>query len=235
MKKITLPLAAVALVGLYAGTASAQCDFNSAAAKGVKGSMVRNYAPCPGTEHPTSNTATEGGTEACTPVIPYQGGTGNSTLYTYSSKGKCDVSTSAKLVSDCSALTDASGAPLGLQSGPCHVTYVASKCSGILGTDGVTPIGAGDIGFSLATLTRATFNDATNGDMTVIDFPVTFNYSTPSSGKMAVKSSSAEALIPLVGVNNADLPACTSLEIVDVSIKDPAGLPFAKLGGATRP
>lgn len=235
MKRITLPLAAIALVGLYAGTASAQCDFNSAAAKGLKGSMVRNYAPCPGTENPTANTNTEGGTDACTPVTPYQQGAGSSTLYTYSSKGKCDFSASAKLVTDCSALTDSAGAPLGLQAIPCHVTYVASKCGGILGTDGVTPIGAGDVGFALATLTRATFDDATGGDMTIIDFPVTFNYSTPSSGKMAIKSNSAEALVPLVGVNNADLPACTSLEIVDVVIKDPAGLPFARLGDATRP
>ena len=233
--KLTTAVAAMALTGLCAGSAYAQCDFNSAPAKGLKGSMVRNYAPCPGTEHPTSNTQTEGGTEGCTPVTPYQANTGNGTLYTYDVKGKCDASTSAKLVADCSLLTDSAGGPLNLQSGPCHVTYVSSKCSGILGTDGTTPIGAGDIGFSLATLTRATFNDATNGDMTIIDFPVTFTYSTPSKGKMSLKSSSAEALVPLVGVNNADLPACTSLEIVDLTIKDPAGLPFAKLGGATRP
>jgi len=234
MKKINLSIAAITLVGLYAGTANAACDFNVAAAKGFKGSMVRNYAPCPGTEHPVSNTQTEGGTEACTPVIPFQNGTGNSTTYKYGEKGKCDVQTSAKLVSDCSAVVDAAGANLGLQSGPCHITFVKSKCSGLT-VDGTVPIDAGDLGWSLATLTRATFADASNGDMTVIDFPVTFSYSTPSKGKMSVNSSSAEALKPLVGVNNADLPACTSLEIVDVSIKDPAGLPFAKLGGATRP
>jgi hypothetical protein len=234
MKKITLPLAVVALVGLYAGTASAQCAFDLAPAKGVKGSMVRNYAPCPGTEHPNSNTETEGGTEACNPVIPAEVN-GNGTLYSYSDKGKCDVQTSAKLVKDCSAVTDSSGVLLGLQAIPCHMTYVKSKCSGILGTDGVTPIGTTDAGWSLLTLTRATFNDATGGDMTVIDFPVSFTYSVPSSGKMSVSSSSAESLMPLVGVNNADLPACTSLEIVNIVIKDPAGLPFAKLGGATRP
>lgn len=236
MKKVTLSIAAIALVGLYAGNASAAgCDFNLAPAKGVKGSMVRNYAPCPGTEHPVSNTETEGGTEACTPVIPFQNGTGNSTTYKYGAKGKCSVSTSAKLVADCSLVTGGDGALLGLQSGPCHITYVSSKCSGVTTSDVNIPIDAGDIGWTLATLTRATFNDATNGDMTVIDFPVTFDYSTPSKGKMAVKSNSAEQLEPLVGLNNADLPACTSLEIVDVTIKDPAGLPFAKLGGATKP
>lgn len=234
MKKITLPLAVVALVGLYAGTASAQCAFDVAPAKGIKSSMVRDYASCPGTEHPSSNTETEGGTEACTPVIPSEVG-GNGSLYSYGDKGKCDVNISAKLVKDCSLAVDSAGASLGLQSGPCHITYVSSKCSGLLGTDGVTPIGATDAGWSLATLTRATFDDATNGDMTVIDFPVTFTYSIPSSGKMSIKSSSAQELIPLVGVNNADLPSCTSLQMVDISIKDPDGLPFAKQGGATKP
>jgi hypothetical protein len=221
-------------VGLYASNASAQCSFNTAPAKGVSGSLVRNYAPCPGTEHPSANTSTEGGTDACTPVVP-AGVDGDSTLYSFSSKGKCTIKTSAKLESDCSAVTAGDGSSLGLEAHPCHVTYVSSKCSGILGTDGVTPIGASDDGFALATLSRATVNDATNGDMTIIDFPVTFNYSTPSKGGMEVASSSAEALVPLVGVNNADLPACTQIEVVNVIVKDPAGLPFAKLGQATKP
>jgi len=234
MKKITFTLAAAALVGLYASNASAQCAFNTVPAKGIAGSLIRNYAPCPGTEHPSANTSTEGGTDACTPVIP-AGVDGDATLYSFSAKGKCSFKASAKLESDCSALTAGDGSSLGLEAKPCHVTYVSSKCSGILGTDGVTPIGASDDGFALATLSRATVNDATNGDMTIIDFPVTFNYSTPSKGGMEVASSSAEALVPLVGVNNADLPACTQIEIVNVVVKDPAGLPFAKLGGGTKP
>ena len=235
MKKVTLTVAAVALAGFCASNASAaNCAFNSAPAKGVKGSMVRNYASCPGTEHPTANTETEGGTDACTPVTPATAG-GDGTLYTYGPKGKCSVQTSAKLVKDCGALEDANGNSLGLQAGPCHVTFVKSKCSGLLGTDGLSPIGSGDDGWSLATLSRATLADNTNGDMTVIDFPVTFLYSTPDNGNMAINSSSAEALIPLVGANNADLPTCTQIEVVDVTIKDPANLPFAKLGGATRP
>lgn len=234
MKKVTLPLAAIALVGLYAGSASAQCSFDIAPAKGVRGSMVRNYAPCPGTENPTANTTTQGGTDACTPVTPAEV-SGSGTLYSYDVKGKCDVRTSAKLISDCAEFEDSSGSNLGLAPGACHVTYVTSKCSGILGTDGVTPIGGGDDGFALATLSRATLNDPTNGDMTVIDFPVTFLYSTPEKGKMEVDSSSAEALFPLVGATGAKLPACTQIEVVNVVIKDPAGLPFAKLGSATVP
>lgn len=238
MMKVTLPLAAIALVGLYAGTASAQspCTYNTAPAKGIKGSVVRAYAPCPGTEHGSPNSETEGGTTACAPAIPREVD-GDSTPYKFSEKGKCSVQTSGKLVSDCSTLEDAGGNNLGLESGACHVTFVKSKCSGLVHSDGTTAVDGTlfneDDGWTLATLSRATMDDDTNGEMTVIDFPVTFNYSTPAKGKMSLSSSSAEALIPLVTVNNADLPPCTSIEVVDVVIKDPDGLPFARLGQAT--
>ena len=49
------------------------------------------------------------------------------------------------------------------------VAFVSAKCGDILKADGVTPIDASDDGWLLATLTRATFDDQTNGDMTVID------------------------------------------------------------------
>jgi hypothetical protein len=236
MKKVTLSLAAIALVA-SAGTASAQCAFDIVKAKGVKGSYVRNYAPCPGTEHPAGpfpNVETEGETDACSPVIPRQID-GSSTLYTYGPKGGCNVQTQAKLVSACEDVEDSNGDPLGLQAGPCHITYIKGKCKGILGTDGLTPIGPTDTGWTVATLSRGTLADDTNGDMTVIDFPVSFAFQDPNNGGMKLNSSSAEALKPLVGPNNAELPDCTSIEIVDVTIKDPAGLPFAKLGGATVP
>ena len=234
MKKVTLSLATVALVGFYASNAAAAgCLFNIAPAKGVKGSMVRAYAACTSTEHPTANTQTEGGTQACTPVTPPTVG-GLGTTFKFGPKGKCQTQTQAKLVSDCSQLEDSSGTPLGLQSGPCHVTYVKSKCSGIEKSDN-SPIGATETGWSLATLSRTTLADDTNGDMTVIDFPVTFAFSDPSNGKISLSSNSAEALKPLVGANNADLPDCTQIEIVDVIVKDPGGLSLARLGGATKP
>jgi len=236
MKKVTLPLAALALVGLYAGSASAQCPYNTAPAKGIKSSMVRAYNSCPSTEVPASNTSTEGNTEACQPVTP-RAVDGNSTTYGYSAKGKCSVQTSAKLFDSCADVTDAAGVPLNLQAVPCHVTFVKSKCGGLVHSDGTTLVDgvlfAEDDGWSLATLSRATLNDPIGGAMTVIDFPVTFDYSTPEKGKMAVSGSSAESLIPLVGPNSADLPPCTSIEVVDTVIKDPDGLPFARQGQAT--
>lgn len=252
MKKLILPIAAFALVAFNVSAATAatpRCEFGGTdgtnkwgppAARGVKGSMVRNFAACPGTDHPGDpDTETEGGTPACTPVIPPSVETeagSFATTYMYSEKGKCDVSTSAKLVSDCSLLTDAAKVNLGLQVGPCHVTYVKSKCSGILRGNGTTLIeGDDDAGWTLNTLSRATFDDLAGGDMTVINFPVEFQYSTPSKGKISINTSTADVLRGYVGPNNADLPACTQIEIVDVTIKDPQHRPFAKLGGATHP
>lgn len=209
------------------------CEFDIAPARGIKASMVRSWAPCPGNEHPTSNTSTEGGTEACKPVTPDEAG-GNATPYNYSAKGKCDVQAVAKLLADCSGLEDESGSPLGLAPDPCHVTFLKSKCKGIVDANGAAISGADD-GWTLATISRATLADDIGGDMTVVDFPVTFLYSTPSGGSMRLQSHSAAGLAPLVGVAGASLPVCTQLQLVDMTIKDPGGLPFAKMGGATIP
>jgi hypothetical protein len=236
MMKVTLSLATVALVGLYAGTASAQCAFNIQPAKGVKGSFVRNMAPCPGTEHPAGpypNTETDGETDACSPVTPKEID-GDATPYKFAEKGGCTIQTQAKLVSACEEIEGSDGNPLGLEAGPCHITYVKGKCKGIVNASDV-PIGPSDGIWGFATLSRASFDDDANHDMTVIDFPVTFAFSEASNGGMKIKSNSAEALKPLVGANNSELPECTSIEIVDVTIKDQNGLPFAKLGGATKP
>jgi len=237
MKKTILALSAIALVAAYASSASAQCAFNDLAkSKGMKTSMVRVFAGCPSTEHAGINSSTGGGTPSCKPVVPKQL-EGDATTYVFEPyKGGCDVQTKAKLEKDCSTITDANGDPIGLPAGPCHVTYVKSKCKGIMQADGVTPINANDDGgWSLATLTRSTFNDQTNGDMTVIDFPVTFMYGEPKSGQIKVDSSSAEALAQiLVDVSGAALPTCSTLQTIKITIKDPNGLPFATMGGSTR-
>lgn len=246
MKKLIMPLAVVVAVGFYAGSASAQCTFGfdggtpetsrgPAPAKGLKGNLVRTYAGCTSTEHPTEDTNTEAGTPACSPVIPPELD-GGPTPYAFSAKGKCTVQTQAKLLKDCSKAEDSAGNGLGLDERPCHVTFVRSSCKGVVRADGVTGInGAIDDGWELKTLSRASLNDPTNQDVTVIDFPVAFSYSTPEEGEMEIDSSSAEALLPLVGANGAALPACTSIELVNVVIVDPNGRQFAKLGGATVP
>jgi hypothetical protein len=239
MNKVTLSIATIALVGLYAGTASAQCDFNIVPAKGVKGSFVRNFAACPSTEHGTSipNAETEGDTDACQPVAPNEDD-GVASQYSFvetpGDEGGCTIQTQAKLVKACEKVKDSNGADLNLDPGPCHITYVKGKCWGIQNSSNVL-IGESDAGWGFATLSRASLNDETGGDMTVIDFPVVFDFGIPKDGGMKIKANSAEALDGLVGPANAELPECTSIEIVDVTIKDPQTLPFAKLGGATIP
>jgi hypothetical protein len=239
-------VAVLAAVGFFPGAASAQCTFGfdggtpeesrgPAPAKGLKGSMVRTYLACPSTEPPTSHAMTESGTDACQPVTPPELG-GGGTTYAYADNGRCTVQTQAKLLKDCSKAEDAAGNSLGLDARPCHVTFVRSSCKGIVRADGVQPIsGSQDAGWELATLGRASLNDPTGGDMTVIDFPVSFTYSDPKDGEMEIDSSTAEALVPLVGADGAALPACTSIEVVDIKIKDPDGNSFARLGGATVP
>jgi len=241
-----MPFVVIAAAGIYCGTAGAQCTFGfdagtpeesrgPAPAKGVRGSMVRAYAACPSYSLHPVNATTESGTDACQPVTPPVLG-GGGTTYAYSAKGKCTVQTQAKLLKDCSKAEDAAGNPLGLEARPCHVTFVRSSCKGIVRADGKTLItGAQDDAWELATLSRASLNDPTGGDMTVIDFPVAFTYSTPEDGEMEIDSSSAEALLPLVGANGAALPACTSIEMVSIKIKDPDHNTFAQLGGATVP
>lgn len=236
MKKVILTLSAIALVAAYAGSASAQCEFNNTSkGKGMKTSMVRAYAGCPSTEHPIINTQTGGGTPACNPVLP-AGVAGEATAYLFDPvKGGCDVQTKSKIEKDCALVNDVNGDPLGLPPGPCHITYVKAKCKGVM-EDATTPINANnDAGWSLATLTRSTFNDATNGDMTVIDFPVTFAFEDPNNGQIKMSSNSAEALSKiLTDISGAALPTCTQLETISIVIKDPLGLPFAVMGGSTR-
>lgn len=234
MKKIALYVAAVALACARAGGAGAACDFDVGPAKGLKASMVRVYAACPGTESPVPNIQTEGGVEACTPVTPAEVD-GSATLYTYGPKGGCTVQFSAKLVAACDLLEDDAGTSLNLPGGACHVTFVKAKCKNILGIDGLEPIGPGDTGFTLATVSRATLADDVNGDVTVVDFPVSFTFDEPKNGSMKLASNSAVALAALIGPTSAHLPECTSIELVSVVIKDPGNLPFATLGGATVP
>jgi len=239
MKHILRVLCAVALVAACASAAGAQCEFNALArARGMKASMVRAFVGCPTTWYGVYiNTETDGGMPACNPVLPKIVGPYEFTDYQFDPHdGRCDLRARAVIEPDCSLLENAAGDPLGLPAGPCHVTYVKSTCRGIMQADGVTPINReDDAGWWLATLTRVTFNDATNGDMTVIDFPLTFSYRDPDNGRIKLDSSTAEALTEvLVDIGGAALPTCTSMQLLSLTLKDPRGMPFAVLGGSTR-
>jgi hypothetical protein len=232
MKKFALSLAAVALVGFTAGSASAQCEFNALAkAKGLKSTVVRAFAECPSTQHPTENSTTQSGTAACEPVTPKD--IDGVSTYQFTEKGGCQLSSSGAIEPDCSELTASDGSNLGMPSGPCHVVTLKGKCKGIVGADGVSPISSEDGVWTLATLSRASLNDPVTGDVTVIDFPVTFEFDTPSKGGLKLSGNSAEALAGLLDPASAALPTCTQIEIVRITVKDGTGAPFARLGVGT--
>jgi hypothetical protein len=212
--------------------AGAQCAFDIAPAKGFRASMVRAYLPCPTYEHPTGNAETEAGTTACQPVHPYYPSEDTAASdYTYSAKGGCTVETKVKAVGDCAAVTNADGTSLNLPAGPCHVTYIRSRCRGIMKPSDL-PVDWSDDGWTLTIAMRMSIDDA-DGDMTMVDVPMTFAFSTPNEGEFVVESSTAQFLAATFGPAAAALPSCTSMEITNVLIRDPYGFQFARVGTAT--
>jgi len=216
MKKTLLTLTAVAALGFYATSASAQCAFDEPAkAKGIKASMVKAMSSCPGVTFPTSNTTTMAGVPGCAPPTPLS-------LFQFENeKGSCSVKTSHKVEDPCS---DGSG-------GPCSNLKLSVKCGGVLNSDGATP--NNDTGWNLNTVARASFDDNSNGDMTVIDFPAQFPLDPASNGKLKGKFDTNTLLNDLFGPGSA-LPACTAIELITVKVADPAGNLFATLGTSGR-
>jgi len=98
---------------------------------------------------------------------------------------------------------------------------VKAKAKGIV--DAVGP--ANGLG-KLATTSRATFNDRTNGDQTVVDFGANFDFPV-TDGKANVKTS-ADAL--LNGISQPSLPHCSSIETVTVNLVDPNGDAYGNIG-----
>jgi hypothetical protein len=91
--------------------------------------------------------------------------------------------------------------------------------------DSPTPVEAQG-GGTLATLARATLNDPTDGDMTVIDFPAGFAFGMVD-GKANMKTS-ADAVLNSLSI--ASLPQCSSVEIVGIRVLDANGDTFAAPG-----
>jgi hypothetical protein len=217
MRKALFTFAAVASLALFSvSIASAQCAFDAPKkAKGFKSDMVRAFAPCPGVTHAAPNTASgTAGTPACAPVTPMSS-------WSFSDKGKCAVKTKQKLESPCSTNPMEDCANLSIQA----------KCGGILNAGLAEDNSAG---WALRTFARATFDDNSNGDMTVIDFPASFAFPDPAKkGKLKLKSDTNALLGDLFGAGS-ELPGCTSIELLSVKIADPAGNLFANLGSSTR-
>ncbi len=215
MKKFSVLIATVAIVGFAAAGAHAQCAADGPAkAKGLKTSLIRSYAACPSATFLAPNSSTGTGVPTCAPPFAHS-------AYQFDNrKGSCQFSTKAKLEDPCS---DGSGVP-------CSNLAIQAKCGGILDPDGVTPTNSA--GWAVSTVSRATLDDPDNGDMTVIDFPIQIAFPPASKGKLKVKTDS-NTLLGDLGL--AALPGCAQVEVVTLAIQDPAGQPFAKMGAGTRP
>jgi|GEM_PF-1845338 len=77
-----------------------------------------------------------------------------------------------------------------------------------------------------------TSNDATNGDLTVVDLPMRFSYSDPNNGQIRLDTSIVEGIV--IDWPPPPPPTCTTMEIIKLTIEDPDGLPFATLSTSTR-
>ena len=214
MKKTFVTLAAVAAVGLIAQTASAQCAFNSPSkAKGMKTDMVRAFVACPSSTLTVNADAGPGNTPACTPVTPYS-------TFNFNDKGKCAVKIGAKAEQPCKSDGTID----------CTAVTVAPKCGGIVDASNSLTAGAG---WKVNAVARATFNDRTDGDMTVIDFGASFDLNA-DKGKVSGKVSVNDFLVSVFGAQS-QLPVCTTLELISLKLEDPNGALFATMGAVGLP
>ena len=131
------------------------------------------------------------------------------------------MKTTAKLEDPCST-----GTP-----GACSNVTLKAKCSNVT-SDTISPISGP--GWALNTLARATLNDSSFGDQTIIDFPAQFTFPEASKGKLKLKSDTHTLLELLFGPGN-ELAACTALELIFIRIVDPSNRIFAVQGSSTRP
>jgi len=222
MKRLAF-LAATLSTGLVLAAATgvrAQCNFDgSPKAKGGKFSMVRAFAGCP-----SPNAQLGDGTPACAPpeTLSYN--------YLFDQKiGSCQFKAKAKREDPCSFNSVTSA---------CVNVSVSVKCKGILHDNGVTKInGVADAGWVVHTLARTTLHDENGGcpgscsEFTTLDFPVDIGMSIPVNGSISVTTDTNHILND---IGRGSFPACSQVELLDLSVHDPQGHPFAVLGYGTR-
>jgi hypothetical protein len=258
MRRMIQFLAVLVSSVVFPAFASALCDFNIAAVGRARIPMVRAYQPCPGPYLTSPNTETDSDIDACAPVQPVEEGTctygglcrtdvdchgGGSfpdecnkrgpTPYKFGPEGECTISARSKIVKDCSKLP--SNYPQPFPAQPCHVTYVTGACRDVQRGDGSPIASPDDADWTLLVTFRMTSAQPMNGDVVQIDFPAFFTFSDPEEGAFNLRGNLPAALAPLIGPVGAALPPCTQLEIVELSIRDPARGVFARPGLAARP
>ncbi len=212
---VIIPVAG-SILFLSAGLAGAQCTFDAPTkAKGIKTSMVRAYAGCPGVTFASPNTSTMAGVPGCTPPFALS-------EYRFDDEtGSCSVKMKSQYAELC---------PNNVFSDPpCMVSMLKAKCVGILDP---AALPADDPGFALQLVTRWTFADSSGGDMTVIDFPSQLAVPQLRNGGFTLTTDPFEGGCELFFCQRP--PGCTSIEILTIALKDPGGNVFAVLGSSSR-
>jgi hypothetical protein len=110
----------------------------------------------------------------------------------------------------------------------CTAATFTLSCSGILDPGGVTRTNAS--GFALSFVVRSTVDDPDNGDMTVLDVPVSTVLPPAVDGRLSATFSFADLFL-----DNTLTPGCAELEIRNTTLRDPSSAPFAVVGSGTRP
>lgn len=189
-------------IGFAVSVITPSCDFNNCKAKKIKTSMVRAFTPCGEPGGNSVNSSLDGILPACAPPQP---------LSLYNFKPPCDGSCTVQIKTKIQYC--------GIPAQPCCCITTSTSCKGILAPSSSPASGT----FSLAMVLRITGNDASNGDVTSISTP--FNAMMQAiNGK--IKHKSGCVTIPPDGV----IPACSSVELVDLAILDPDGDRFAVPG-----
>lgn len=206
-------LAAIGLMQLN-HVAHAQCAFDGPTkARGLKTSMVRAYASCPGITFAAPNTSTMAGVPACAPPASLS-------TFKFGPKGQCKISMRANAEVPCGAPAFTAG---------CTNPRFSVKCSDV--TDfGGTPIS--DPGWELSLVLRVTTDDEQNGDITIVDTPLGLAIPTAENGKLTLRAELNELLCLFDPCPT--LSPCTSFEIISAHIRDPSGAVFATMGSSVR-
>jgi len=233
MKKHILAAGAAALALGSAGiasAASAPCAVtyaHPAAAKSIKASLVQAFVSCNNPGGNISNSSTETGTvDTCYPAETVREHNGSQPLgWTWGPKSQGSISFKAgknKLFDDPNVPADED--PYEQNTDPNAVDlYIQIKISDVRDNTGIADGTTG----SVNSLARATLIDrAETKLMTVIDFPTGFDIPV-TGGKISQKTSATKILAKL---SQPALPACTTIELVSVLVRDPNGDTFADIG-----
>jgi hypothetical protein len=214
-----LAVAALALVaGVSRTTADAQCTFpHPKSATKFSTSLVQAFYYCGDrgfTGDQSPNTMTEGGIPACKPPF-------TQAEYYDSTSWRWDELTGQGQVQ----LQSSSTFPLNPRNPPDDTTDVSIrlKLKGVVDGSGFRVDGRS--GF-LAIVARVTLNDRADGNMTIVDFPMSAPVEM-HQGSGTLKTS-IDGL--LNGIDQPGLPRCSSVEIVSLGVIDENGAWFADAG-----